>query len=110
MKTSQYIYRLHPRRPEMLTQGPTDPESKILQDHVAYLERLAEKSVVLLAGRTQTTDDATFGIVILKAVSELSARTIMANDPAVKHGVMNAQLFPYKISVLAQSIVSDSCE
>ncbi len=108
METNQYIYKLHPVRPEMLTQGSTDSESSILLDHVAYLEQLSEKNVVLLAGRTQTTDDSTFGIVILKADSESKARDIMNNDPAVNGGVMSAELFPYKISILSRSIVSES--
>lgn len=106
--TNQYIYKLHPVRPEMLTKGPTDSESNILGAHVAYLEQLSKKAVVLLAGRTQTTDDATFGIVILKAGSESEARDIMENDPAVIGGVMNAELFPYRISILSRSIVSES--
>ena len=108
MDTNQYIYKLHPVRPEMLVHGPSDAESCILLDHVTYLEQLAEKNVVLLAGRTQTTDDSTFGIVILKADSESKARVIMENDPAVMGGVMNAELFPYKISILSRSIVSES--
>ena len=108
MKTNQYIYKLHPMRPGMLAAGPTETESRMLVDHVTYLEQLSENSVVLLAGRTQTTDDSTFGIVILKADSESNARDIMKNDPAVIGGVMNAELFPYKISILSRSIVSES--
>jgi uncharacterized protein YciI len=104
MESGQYIYKLHPIRPEMLTQGPTESENEVLQSHVIYLKELSEKSIVLLSGRTQTSDDATFGIVILKADSESSAVKIMKNDPAVKHGVMSAELFPYKISTLSPSI------
>ncbi|MFT7214504.1 MAG: hypothetical protein ACI9XK_004772 [Granulosicoccus sp.] len=103
----QYIYTLRPSRPEMLTQGATASEEETLQHHVAYLKDLSEKSIVLLAGRTQTSDQATFGMVILKADSESKAFKIMAGDPAVKQGVMNAELFPYKISILSRDIVSE---
>jgi hypothetical protein len=36
MGSSQYIYKLHPVRPEMLTQDPTEPEEEALQHHVTY--------------------------------------------------------------------------
>ena len=107
MQNNQYIYKLRPSRPEMLTQGPTDSEAEVLQNHVAYLNDLSEKTIVLLAGRTQTSDDSTFGIVILKAQSESKALEIMKNDPAVKQTVMTAELFPYKISTISRDIVSE---
>ena len=42
----------------------------------------------------------TFGLVIFKADSEAEARQIMENDPAVKHGVMRATLYPYRVVFL----------
>ena len=101
---NQYIYKLHLNRPELLTQGPSDEESEILQDHAAYIAKLTNENRVLLAGRTQTTDTDTFGIVIFCAASEDEAKALMANDPAVKNQVMNAKLFPYSISFLADEI------
>ena len=92
----------------MLTEGPTESESRVLTDHLGYLERLSEEAVVLLAGRTQTADRSSFGIVILTADSESEAEEIVANDPAVKHGLMDARLFPYRIAVLSDSIVDES--
>ena len=107
MKLDKYIYKIRPLRAEMLAEGPTDRESSILQDHVAYLQRLAAESVVLLAGRTQTTDDSSFGIVILQAASQPEAYDIMMSDPAIKHGVMDTELFPYKIAVLSRAIEAE---
>lgn len=104
MKKQQYLYRIAPRRVAMLSSGPTEQESQILKDHLAYLQRLAAAGVVLLAGRTQTSDKDTFGIVILEAESEGDAEHIMKDDPAVKNDVMDAQLFPYSIAVLSESI------
>lgn len=104
MNQQQYLYQIVPTRPAMLTDGPTESEAGVLQQHVAYLEQLAENGDVLLAGRTQTDDSTSFGIVILVAASETAAQEIVSNDPAVSHNVMHAQLFPYRIAVLSQAI------
>jgi uncharacterized protein YciI len=104
MSQQQYLYQIVPTRPAMLTEGPTNAESGILQEHVVYLEHLADDDIVLLAGRTQTADDTSFGIVILLADSDTAAQDIVSNDPAVLHNVMRAQLFPYRIAVLSQAI------
>jgi len=48
-----------PTRPAMLTEGPTPEEREAVAAHLAYLERLAAAGVVLLFGRTQTTDSST---------------------------------------------------
>ena len=93
---SQYLYRIQATRLEMVTRGPTDEEASILSDHVNYLEGLTRQGVVLVFGRTQNNDSSTFGIVIFRAESEDAARSIMNNDPAVKKGIMRAELFPYK--------------
>ena len=95
-----YIYKIQPNRPEMLTKGPTVEEEKILENHFTYLKNLTKKGIVFLAGRTQTADISGFGIVIFKADSENSALDLMNNDPAVKSGVMRAELYPYKIACL----------
>lgn len=55
---------------------------------------------MILVGRTQNSDESTFGIAIFKAENEEAARTIMENDPAVVGGVMQAQLFPYRIALM----------
>lgn len=100
---SEFLYRLTPTRPAMLTRGPTDDEAATTQRHFEYLQRLCDEGVVILAGRTLTTDASSFGIVIFRAPSEADARRIMENDPGVSEGVMNAELFPYRIALLAGS-------
>lgn len=49
-------------------------------------------------GRTQTTDEETFGLVILRADSEVSVREIMEGDLAIKEQVMRAKLYPYRVA------------
>ena len=96
----QYLYRLRPVRPAMLAEGATKEEEQAVGRHFTYLQRLCREGVVILAGRTLTTDESSFGIVILRSPSEARAREIMEQDPVVQEGVMEAQLFPYRIALL----------
>jgi uncharacterized protein YciI len=93
----EYLYLLRPTRIEMITAGPTPQEADIVEQHSAYLENLAQRRVLILYGRTQNADETTFGIVVFVADSEEDARAIMENDPAVKQGVMRAELYPYRV-------------
>jgi uncharacterized protein YciI len=97
-----FLYRIQPVRPEMLSEGATPYEDRIISEHFAYLERLTQTGVVLLAGRTLNTDPSAFGIVILTAGSEQEARRIMHDDPAVSQRVMRAELYPYRIALLGR--------
>lgn len=95
----QFIYILRLTRPDMLVTGPTPEESATVEQHFLYLKDLAENGSVLLVGRTQNNDESTFGLCIFEAGSEEEAREIMHRDPAIAHGVMSAQLFPYRIAL-----------
>ena len=97
----QFLYRIQPTRPGMLSEGPTAEEAAIVGAHFEYLKRLMDKGVVILAGRTQTTDSSSFGIVIFRAESPEKAESIVQADPAVSGGVMSAELFPYRIALMA---------
>lgn len=99
-ESSCYLYKIQPVRPEMVSAGPTPEEDRIVAQHFAYLQRLTEAGVVLLAGRTLNTDYSKFGIVIFRAASEAAAREVVANDPAVRERVMRAELYPYRIALL----------
>ena len=99
MENNEFLYTIKPIRAELLKDGPTPEEQRVIGLHFNYLKDLTEKKVVILAGRTQTVDPTSFGIVIYKAISEEKAREIMENDPAVKEGVFSAKLFPFKVSL-----------
>ena len=99
-ESDQYLYWIRPTRPGMLAEGPTAEEEKIVGEHFAYLQGLTERGVVILAGRTLNTDESSFGIVIFRAASERAAREVMENDPAVRQGVMEGELFPYRIALV----------
>ena len=96
-----FLYRIQPTRPEMLRDGLTGHEAEVVGRHFRYLEQLVSEGVVVLAGRTLNTDESAFGIVIFRAPSQAEARELMQNDPAVIGGVMRAELFPYRIALLA---------
>jgi uncharacterized protein YciI len=94
--SNQYIYRIVPNRSDMLTTGPTELEGKLIGEHVQYLMKLSEEGICMLAGRTQNSDETTFGIMVYKADSEEAAKEIMNNDPAINGGVFKAEFFPFK--------------
>lgn len=96
---NQYLYRIQPARPEMLSNGPTENESRIVNQHFEYLQGLLARGDLILAGRTQNTDETSFGIVIFEAASDADAEMIMQNDPAVNLGIFNAWLFPYQVAL-----------
>lgn len=100
-ETQQFLYKIQPTRPEMLSEGSTPAESEIVSQHFGYLQGLMEQGVVVLAGRTLNTDASSFGIVIFNAADEEAARKIMHDDPAVRKGVMRAELYPYRMALIA---------
>ena len=101
-ETKQYLYKIQPTRLAMVT-DPTFQEAQIVSEHFQYLKDLTQKGVMILVGRTLNTDSSTFGIAIFQADSEETARAIMLNDPAVQKGVMQAELYPYRIALMAQA-------
>lgn len=101
---SHFVYKLQPTRTTMLPLGLTAEEESVVSEHFAYLQRLTDDGVVLLCGRTMTTDYSSFGIVILQADSEEGARKIMEDDPAVKLKIMRAELFPFRIALLSRAL------
>lgn len=98
--SGQWLYKIQVVRPEMLTEGATPEEDDLTTRHFNYLKDLAAKGVVILAGRTLTSEYSGFGLIIFKANSEAAAREIVQNDPGVKHKVFRAELFPYRIAVM----------
>jgi len=100
-ETGQYLYKIQPTRPEMLQEGLTPEEAERVSQHFDYLKELVDRGIVILAGRTLNTDASSFGIVIFNAPSDAAAHELVNNDPAVKGGVMRAELYPYRVALLA---------
>ena len=100
MKTEQYLYRLK-LIPKLLDSSNwTDVENKIVEEHFDQLKSLLGEGKLVLAGRTLNADSTGFGIVILEVESEEEARKLMNSDPAVREGIMTAELFPYRVALI----------
>lgn len=99
-----YIYRIQPVRPEMLSEGLTDEETRITTEHFAYLQRLQEQGTLLLAGRTLTSDYSAFGIAIFKARDDEHMRRLTLEDPGVAQKLFRAEWHPFRIALLADDI------
>jgi uncharacterized protein YciI len=95
----EFLYRLQLVRGDMLRTGPTAAEQAVVAEHFGYLQNLTAQGVIILVGRTLTTDENTMGLTIFRAESEDAARQIMDGDPAVKKGLMTATLYPFKVSL-----------
>ncbi len=103
----EFIYRIVPARAGMLADGPTAQEARVVEEHFAYLERLTDEGRVLMAGRTLTDDERSFGIVVFAAESDDAARELVDHDPAVRAGVMTAELWPFRVALWSTAVPGD---
>lgn len=99
----QYIYVLRPIPRLQEQKNWTAQDNAAVRAHFERLKRLTAEGTVILAGRTQTLDASTFGIVIFEASSPEAARDLMEEDPAVKQGIMTAELFPYSVALMRET-------
>jgi uncharacterized protein YciI len=90
-----WIYLLHLTRQEAVS-SPTEEESAAIDRHFVRLQQACSAGTVRLAG---PATDGAFGIVIFKAEDETAARSFMADDPAMRAGVMTAELHPFRVSL-----------
>jgi uncharacterized protein len=100
MEKLQFLYQLK-LIPALLNEANwTEREEAIVQHHFEVLQGLLREGKLILAGRTLNMDPTGMGIVILEVESEKEARDLMKNDPAVKEGIMEATLFPYRVALI----------
>lgn len=79
----------------------TEKEIEIVGIHFKYLQDLLAKKILFMAGRTvhEPMTDKDFGIAILEVDTEVKARSIMENDPAIKGGIMTGELFDFSVAL-----------
>ena len=79
----------------------TEEENQIVGVHFNYLKGMLEGGKLVLAGRTvnMPMTDKDMGIAILETNTMEEAAEIMANDPAVKSGIMSAELFEFSLAL-----------
>jgi uncharacterized protein YciI len=92
-----YVLRLVPRLRE--EKAWTDADHAAIGRHFTYLQAAAERSQLILAGRTAEPLDRTFGLAIFEAADEAAARGFMERDPAIAEKIMTAELHPYRVAV-----------
>lgn len=95
----QFLYQLKLIPELLLEENWTDRENNMVYDHFKVLQGLLKENKLIMVGKTDNLDESTFGLVILQVESEETARTIMENDPAVKGGIMTAELYPYNVAL-----------
>lgn len=94
MEQFQFIGLARPKR-ENFVKEMTPEEQAIMGHHFAYVEKLHAEGKVVVTGACL---DGAFGMVIYKAESEESARSMFENDPLVKSGIANTEFHPFKVS------------
>ena len=93
-----WLYLLRPVRPAMVD-DPTEAEQAVLGEHLAHLQRLRDGGRLIVAGPSFAGAD-TFGLVVLSIADKGEARAAMEADPAVKGGMLTAELRPLRLSVV----------
>jgi uncharacterized protein YciI len=94
------LHKENPATPEdmgmhpfwMLYRGPAwQAQSPLLRAHDAYLEELRGKGKLSTAGAIDANDAGLQGAAVFRRIPEAEARELIANDPAVKGGVLRAE-------------------
>jgi uncharacterized protein YciI len=96
---STFIYVLKRVRRESLERMSSE-EKEVVDEHFEYLKKALVEGKLTLAGRCV---NAEFGIVIFRANSEKQANEFMKNDPAVKKGIMTAEMHPFLIALIEKN-------
>lgn len=91
-----YLYTfVELKRPDLI-KTMTDEEGKQFGEHAEHIKRLAHEGTVIFAGPCRDMKGP--AVVILDVRTESEARALMESDPAVKHGLMKAELHPVRLS------------
>jgi uncharacterized protein YciI len=93
---AEWIYILRPPR-QTFVEDMTDEEGAIMSAHREYLDRLLAEGRLVLAGPSL---GPVFGVAIVEADDETEARELMEADPAVRSGLQQAELSPFRVSIL----------
>lgn len=92
-----WLVVLRPARDEMPF-DPTAEESRIVGEHYAYLQALRAEGRLVLAGPSALPGD-TFGLGVFDQENRAEVEAIVAQDPAVRSGIMTAEIRPFRIAV-----------
>ena len=75
-----------------------EPEGKeLVEKHFKKLQSLTQQGVILFSGHTLVTDESGFGIIIVRAESQVEAQKIVDDDELVKAGLIRGTVFPLEV-------------
>ena len=102
-----YLYKIQPVRPAMLSEGPSEEETQIANEHFEYLKSQMEEGTLILAGRTLNSDYSSFGIAIFNARDDAHMQELTEADPGVAKRLFRAEWYPYRIALHAPGNARD---
>ncbi|MEM7029651.1 MAG: YciI family protein [Chloroflexota bacterium] len=99
--SSFFLYHLKLTKPYESLDHWTEKDNQIISNHAKFLSDLGEQGHLLFAGRTTYAPGHPnlFGIAVIKAESPEAAEQLMAGDPAVVHGIQQAEIHPYRMAL-----------
>ena len=95
-KQSLFVGIFKATNPDFVSKGPQPKDMSVLQQHVEYLRRLTDQGIAIVAGHTTNHDENAFGLAIVRADSESSARKILEEDALVRAGLLTVTVFPFE--------------
>ena len=96
---STFIYVVRLVKSGMFEKMSSEEEA-VVEDHFNRLKKALAEGKLIFAGPTL---DGKFGIVVFRAQSREEAEEFMKNDPAVKEGIMTAELHPFRVSLIEKT-------
>jgi uncharacterized protein YciI len=91
-----YLSTMRPRRPDFLS-SMTSEERAVMEEHFAYVQRLFDQGKLLLGG---AATDGAIGLLVLRVASAEEAQRLFEDDPAVKAGIGETELHPFRVGLL----------
>ncbi len=82
-------------------------DAAIIQQHFEYLKSLTETGTMIMVGRTDVDMKDNIGIAVFAANTKEEAEGIMNADPCIMHGIMTAELFPFRLSLFSKHFLFD---
>ncbi|HXY25847.1 MAG TPA: YciI family protein [Candidatus Acidoferrum sp.] len=96
MNKQHYFFKLIPPRPTF-PQDITAEERALMDEHSVYFQQHLEAGKLLLYGPVMGPDGA-FGLGILEVANEAEARLFGENDPSVRAGLNQWEIYPMRVS------------
>jgi len=92
----QFIFKLTPVSRTWLDDVTKDDMKPILQEHAENLKRLAGEGILVFDGHCL---DGAFGVIVLLAEDDISARNIIDQDVFIQKGLMTYEMHPFVVTI-----------